>query len=109
MKTEKKNTIDVVDKRIYDEYMDDWQDSNTKRLENKPRFPQKYFKLGTIESHRQQKRPKGYKKERPDSVCRPFAGYVHDATNFKNRKWHEEALLKEDGYTESVWLENFPD
>lgn len=65
------------------------------------------YKYGGIKKHNTEQKPP--KKERPDSLCRPFAGYVHDATNFKNRKWHEEALLKEEGYTESVWLENFPD
>lgn len=69
----------------------------------------RHYILGTVENLRKQKRPKSPKRERPDSVRHLFSGYVHDATNFKNRKWHEEALLKEDGYTKSVWLENFPD
>ena len=65
------------------------------------------YKYGGIKKHNEEQKP--YKKDRPDSVIRPFAGYVHDAMNFKNRKWDDEALLKEAGYSESVWLENFPD
>lgn len=68
-----------------------------------------HYILGTVENLRKQKRLKRPKRERPDSVGHLFSGYVHDATNFKNRKWNEEALLKEEAYTESVWLENFPD
>ena len=102
---------DTVKKSIFDSYMRDWEESDKIKSENAKnnRFPAKHYELGTVENRRQQNRIKRPKRERPDSLCRPFAGYVHDQENFSSRKWSEEALLKKDGYTESVWLENFPD
>ncbi len=84
-------------------------------ISTRPVTPKKYrqkmrhYILGTVENRRKSNRLKKPKEERSDSFCRPFAGYVHDQENFSSRKWSEEALLKKAGYTESVWLENFPD
>lgn len=71
--------------------------------------PVRHYIYGTVESHRRQNRLKSPKKERPDFIIRPYAGYVWDSRNFQNPKWHESALLLIDGYNDKIWTENFPE